>query len=367
VEFLNLATEPSPNYGGGGKSKNTSFLDLVQGIRIDNRMERRKLYIVAKILVGVGIVFYLLETLNIAKVKAAIAESDLKYLAAGMGVVLLIRILRAWQMMLAVQHHHVELSTLRGLAINTISGFYSLFLPGDLSAGAIKWHKLAKLSGKRIEVLSAIFFIRLINTTFILGFGIIGVLIDSPFDSAALFYITVSLIIALTLVHIFIFIDKPEVRMEFLLKYGAHWIPSFILDKLCKVWISFTQYKTLSRSELLKLLSVPLLNQMLTILLFVTVGCAVQIWIPLFVLVWLVSMVYIIQLIPASICGLGFRESALVFLLPHYGVEPSSAMAFSLILFGFTLLMAVIGGILEAKEAVFAPLNQVNRSHEPPG
>jgi hypothetical protein len=61
-------------------------------------------------------------------------------------------------------------------------------------------------------------------------------------------------------------------------------------------------------------------------------------------------MVYVLELIPASISGLGFREGALVYLLPLYGVEPARAMLFSLIIFSFTILFGLIGGILEAKE-----------------
>ena len=93
-------------------------------------------------------------------------------------------------------------------------------------------------------------------------------------------------------------------------------------------------------------------NLALTILLFYMVGRSLDITIAMYTLPWIVAMVYLIYMIPVSISGLGVREGALVLVLPYYGVDPSTAMVFSLILFGLLLLMGLAGGILEIREFI---------------
>lgn len=312
--------------------------------------------ILAKWLVGFGIAGYLLTILEVSDFKAAIFRADLRFLAAGTLVVFAARLLYAWQVALAVRHHGIPLTTMRALVINTIAGFYGLFLPGGLSAGVIKWYKLAKPSGNRAEVLAAILFLRLINTSVILGFGMVGVLVDNPLDSSLLFWTALCLFVTLAAVCMGFVSKRVAVRFEVIRKHDRVRIRATIRDWLRKVLTSFAQYRTLSHNHLLKVLVVPFMNQVLTIILFLAVARALSISIPLSALVWIWSVVYIIQLIPASISGLGLRESALVFLLPHYGVEPASAMAFSLTIFGYTVLAGLIGGILEAGEVLFNPL-----------
>jgi hypothetical protein len=66
--------------------------------------------------------------------------------------------------------------------------------------------------------------------------------------------------------------------------------------------------------------------------------------------VWIVPLVHLIQWVPASVSGLGLREGVLVLLLPRYGVPPADALAFSILIFGYTVLLGLSGGILELKE-----------------
>ena len=78
--------------------------------------------------------------------------------------------------------------------INLITGFYTLILPGDMSAGVMRWHKLSRPSGKRAEVLAALVFLRLINSSVILLFGVIALLIDDPFDKPVISFTAIALL-----------------------------------------------------------------------------------------------------------------------------------------------------------------------------
>jgi uncharacterized membrane protein YbhN (UPF0104 family) len=96
----------------------------------------------------------------------------------------------------------------------------------------------------------------------------------------------------------------------------------FIWEKLRRVWSALAQYRVLSKSNLVKITSVSLLNLFSSIALFLILAKALHLTIPIIALVWIRAMVLIIQLIPVSIAGLGIREGALVFILPIYGISP---------------------------------------------
>jgi uncharacterized protein (TIRG00374 family) len=307
-------------------------------------------FIFFKGLLAIGVCGYLFTILDISQLKTALAKTDFNYLAAGILIVLITRILYAWQTMLALKHHGIPLTTTRALVINTISGFYNLFLPGTLSGGIVKWYKLSKPSGKRAEVFSAVFFLRFINTIFILLLGLVGFIMDNPVGSSFLVWVAVFLCGGLFAFYICFFSKRFIVFMEAILNYIQLRIPSLLRDGLHKILVSLTRYRSLSFEEVFKILLVPIINQFFTILLLIAIAAAIDLQIPVHVLFWLWSMIYIIQIIPASISGLGLREGALVYLLPFYGVDPAKAMLFSLAIFSFTILAGLIGGILEAKE-----------------
>ncbi|MFX0202820.1 MAG: YbhN family protein [Candidatus Hodarchaeota archaeon] len=311
--------------------------------------------VLVKWLVGFGIVCYLLTILDFSKFKGAILGADLRYLPAGAAFVLAARILYAWQTAIAVREHGIPLTTKRALVINTISGFYNLFLPGDLSAGVVKWYKLSKPAGRKAEVLAAILFVKILNTSFFLAFGIIGFLIDSPLNSVFLFCTLLSLFFGLAIISIGFFSQRIAVWQETIFKCCPPWIPSSILDGLRRALFSLAKYRTMSWNKFFRLLSVPFINLVLITILLFLVARSLNFWIPIHALIWIWSMVYIIHITPATISGLGLREGVLVYLLPYYGVDPASAMAFSLIIFSFTVLAALIGGMLEAKEVLLSP------------
>ena len=69
---------------------------------------------------------------------------------------------------------------------------------------------------------------------------------------------------------------------------------------------------------------------------------------PLAALVWIVSTVSLLNLLPITLGGLGVREGAYALLLEQQGVPFSQGLAISLIVSGMFLLLGSIGGVLEA-------------------
>ncbi len=76
---------------------------------------------------------------------------------------------------------------------------------------------------------------------------------------------------------------------------------------------------------------------------------SIRIDLALSVVVWITSIVTLIQLIPITVSGLGVREGALFFLLSKYDIPGSEALALAFLLFAIATMISLVGGILEAR------------------
>jgi len=87
--------------------------------------------------------------------------------------------------------------------------------------------------------------------------------------------------------------------------------------------------------------------------LFVTSAyiCAIALDIPIdfLALMWIRPMVFMLTLVPISVAGIGLREIGFASLLALYGIDLNTAIAFSFANFSLQLILALIGGSLEAK------------------
>jgi len=60
----------------------------------------------------------------------------------------------------------------------------------------------------------------------------------------------------------------------------------------------------------------------------------------------LIPPVMLISMIPVSIGGWGIREGAMVVAFGYAGIEPSQALAVSVLLGATTLAVAIVGGVI---------------------
>lgn len=86
--------------------------------------------------------------------------------------------------------------------------------------------------------------------------------------------------------------------------------------------------------------------------LYVLSAWAANISASLALLICMCAVVYVLGRVPISVANLGVREVTLVGFLGIYGVEKSSALLMSMILFSAVIFMAVIGAIYQIYWAV---------------
>jgi uncharacterized membrane protein YbhN (UPF0104 family) len=300
-------------------------------------------------LLGCGIVFFLLIKIDLAEVVRAFRKADYGYLFLGLICFVCIRILFAWQNATAVRHFGIGLSITRAFVINQIVGFYLLFLPAGFAGGVIKWHRISQHSGKGVEVLATIIGIKIYNLTFILAAGVLAIVFENPFGHILMRYAFLTLLLALV-VFLLIFHAQSLPTITNACGYGLHRLPDWLSRRLYKLCDALQHLSQLPPLQLSYFMAVPPLVLCFMALVYYVTALGLGFEIPIFASIWIGAMVVLIQNIPFSISGLGLREGALVMLLPLYGISPPQAMALSLISFGYVLTMGLLGGLFEINE-----------------
>lgn len=299
--------------------------------------------------IGCGLLAFLVSILDLRVVLGALARARLQDLLAGLVLFLGIRILAAWQLTVGVRTHGSSLSLWRAFVVNAIAGFYNLFFPGGLVGGAVRWYKLSKDSGRPAEVLGTILFLRLVNTGFSLACGLAAVLVDNPLEMRNVLWVALTIAAGSAALYCLVSTEAAA-WVESRPSRARSEVAALVWGGLRSVLRALRQYRALPRRPAFVILSVPVMTQMLGAFMFFLTARALGHSLPVLVWVWIVPLVHLIQWVPASVSGLGLREGVLVLLLPRYGVPPADALAFSILIFGYTVLLGLSGGILELKE-----------------
>ncbi|MFH1278213.1 MAG: lysylphosphatidylglycerol synthase transmembrane domain-containing protein [Candidatus Eisenbacteria bacterium] len=326
----------------------------------------RRIVTIARCGIGIGILAYLLATLRPGNVVRVFAAADPASLAVGFVLLLTIRSLGAWQLAVAIRHLDFPLTIIRAFLINAISTFYGLVLPGGEAGGAVvKWYALTRQGGKRAEAFATMLLLRIVNTAVIILVGITALLVENPLRLENTFVVPAALVAGLA-AALLLFRDSTARRLELSIGRAPRWVPERFRRGILGVFVSLGNFKSLSARQTTIILAVPLVSQAASVLLFIAVTHSLGLNIPLVAQLWIISMVYLIQTVPAGVFGLGLREGALVLLLPRYGADPAEALAFSLILYGYNFLYGLTGGIAEATRVIFTPSKEsVNRGRAP--
>jgi len=298
-----------------------------------------------------GIFYYLFLKIPVTSVIAAFTGVNLLHIAFVFFLQIAMLCVNATQLKILTERQKMGFSLFKLIKINFISRFYGLLLPGELSAGLVKWYKLSKLGGMRAEAVACIIFSRVVNTLCLAVLGITFFLIEMPYNSIP---IAISLIAGLILsVILYLCIVSARISQgvrNLINKPSSRKIPGIFQEKTAKVWNSIESFQGIPPSSLRRILFLSILFHLGGIFSVYLIMRALNVDISVVSIVWIRAAVVFLQMLPISISGLGVREGAFVFLLGGYGVGGADAMAVSFLIFGITIIFGFLGGVFESAE-----------------
>ncbi|HLD15026.1 MAG TPA: lysylphosphatidylglycerol synthase transmembrane domain-containing protein [Candidatus Nanoarchaeia archaeon] len=287
-------------------------------------------------LIGIFIFILVITKVGIKEILVTLSAAKVSYLLFALVISFFTVLLQAykWHMIVKGQNYHIPF--IYAIKVQFISLFYGTITPGKLGS-FIKVHYLHKKIGRNYGTcLPSVLMERFLDLFVVTLLSLLGAFLVIKDYSNVLLEITTVLIFAFFVIYIF---SNKEMTAKVLRFVFNFLVPARFKDKAKELFQGFYE-ATIHPKHLL----VPFI---LTVITWVTiymqlylVALSLNIVVPLYYFVPIMSIVTMIGLIPVTISGLGTREIAMIALFDKYYVVPKTVVAMSLA--GLIISLAVI-------------------------
>ena len=231
--------------------------------------------------------------------------------------------------------------------INFITSFYSLFLPGYLAGGVIRWHRIARHDGKPAQALAIILFGRVISTLVSVAIGFGCWALDERARQVPAYGIALAVMFGTLLVAYWaLFAGKRGSGMAHWLE-RQRWVPAVIASKLGKVLHAASRFDQLGPQRLGATIGLLVVHESIGILSFYLLAVALHMDLAFTSVAWVRCYIALITMLPLTLMGIGVRDGSLIVLLKTYSISPALAVGYSTLLLGRTFVLGLLGGLCE--------------------
>lgn len=257
------------------------------------------------------------------------------------------------QLILRKQNCYINIAIL--FRASAISSLYSMIMPGMLSTGA-KWYILKKDTGKGTSVFSSMVYNQLsiiISATVCALFALVltnpaTILTSNPENQWMLPVLCLVLLVIVTLVSLLLLNSRTGSTVIKGLRFLLKSFPSKLRQKGQEVLDQIAVFQVAGWRFHATIAFIATGGTFIgAFAIFLFAARAANIDVSPSVFLWLWPFIYIVGRLPISFANLGVREISLVGILSLYGIEKSSALLMSMILFSALILMAMIGAVLQ--------------------
>jgi uncharacterized protein (TIRG00374 family) len=304
--------------------------------------------------VGVSCLFggYLAFKVDWTLLGTAFKKIDLSLYAASTLLTLASTVAVACKYHLLIKGTSIARPILYLTKVNLISRFYALFLPSALGPEAVRWYKVTRNQEGRALFSAATVFERLTFLLVLLLFGSIPLFFYASHSEIISLRIrvfpvvTVSLSLICICLSYFIF---PVVR-SFFTSIIERTIPSrWNSEKITSFLQQFSLHKP-GLSLFTYIFAINLVWQMLFLSRLFVLFKAASLPLGFIDVAWMGSLVLLLQLLPISFAGIGVREAGYAYFFTLYSLHPDKGVFIGILFFSQMLILASIGGLLEATE-----------------
>lgn len=326
-----------------------------------------------------AILYWIFTFVSLQEIYDALRASRAGFFVASLGVALASNGAAAARMRLLTACQGMSVSASRIFSINLIASFYGMFLPGSLAGGAIRWRKLYLADKDALGAFVAMVLNRFLLTTMTVAVGAgfwtmagreqsdvrIGLVFFGLLAGLLVFQVAVALGVAAPTpragpegpphagpdapTH-----AAPDAPTHAASRSDEEVAGGSLRARVRKAAGALGRYRDLSRGAFLGAVGLSLAEEILGVTAFVLMAAATGLSVPVLDLGWVRSFILLIGMIPISFFGIGVQEGTLIAVLDAYGVSGAAAVAFSFLLVARTVLIALLGGLFEARD-VYLP------------
>jgi uncharacterized protein (TIRG00374 family) len=319
-------------------------------------LNKSKRYILLLLKCGLtsGILFYIFTIIPLDDVIRSLSEANLYYVLTAPFIAILSTVLSAYRLKILTDKQGMSLPVTKIVEINFVTSFYGLLVPGFLSSGVIRWHKMATVDKKKTEAFAAIAFGRIYYTIIVVVLAIVFLALDISYGLQKLsILIFLGLLSGLLIIYFIGFSPKILIILDKLYHGREKIIPYSVYNWIKNIFISTIKYHSLSLRSWSSIIALALMENLLGAMMVYLLAMAMNINISFINIGWIRSVIIIFTTLPISFSGVGLREGGFIVLLGTYGVPGEDALSLSFLVFATVLFLAGIGGLIEAIKFLF--------------
>ena len=300
-----------------------------------------------KATVAAAVLALLFTQVDLGGVWQGMRRASVPWLIAAFVLVMGLQLAVADRLRRLVAAQGERLSTIEVFEINLATLFYGLFLPGGNFTGiAIRFYRLGAANRSMLNTAVALFLDRVVATVTLLLVGVGFWLIERPAGTAAALWAMLAAAAGLSVLLLAVFapagVPVLGTFQRGLRRFGG--------AKLNRVADAMQSQWDLPRPTLALVFVLSTLSHLLGIAAYWAIARGMGLDLSFVTVGWLRSAMILATMIPVTPSGVGLREGAAVALFAGYGLAAEDAVAYSLIIFGVTVLsVGAVGGLLEAR------------------
>lgn len=300
---------------------------------------KRKLLLTLKILVGIGIIFFLFRRIDVKYLTCKLFSIRWSYLITCLFLFSLSEILHSFRWKVLLKCKSIEISTVKLLYLNFVGLFFNLFFPSTIGGDVARVYQMSKYIKNTSEAAASVFMERGIGFFALLCIAPIMIFLSSRQIETHGFFYPIILLFLTVMITLFVLVSLRGLMKRW------HSINNNLYKRIALYYDVFYSYRCYKKTILFSV-AISLIMIFLGIIITYLISHGLRLYIPLSYFIIFVPLIALITMIPVSIHGIGLREGAFVFFFSRAGLSTPDALSISLILYVITLMFGIIGGMV---------------------
>jgi hypothetical protein len=306
-------------------------------------INKKKLLFIIKAVISIALLLFIIVRIDWNEVAENLRRANYLLIFAAFLLNIIERAELTYKWNLLIWARGIDVSFTKLFLINSIGGFWGLFLPSSLGTDVVRGYYLVKNNSEKSASVSSIFVDRILGMFSLLLLGVVSLLIAGDLISNMNigYYFLILFMAALILFYFFqkeetaLYLEKLFLKIPFKKFTGL----------LTKLHFSILEYKKHPKSLLLSF-AVTLLVQITRVLTYYFIAIAFNINIPIVYFFLFVPLIMIVIMVPISIGGLGVREGTFITFFTLVGMSMNDAVVISFTNTFINTVITLLGGFV---------------------
>jgi hypothetical protein len=306
-------------------------------------IKKKPILYIIKAIVSISLLTIIIVNINWDEVMKNFSSANYLFICAAVLLNIIERVELTYKWNLLIWARGVDISFIRLFLINSIGGFWGLFLPSSLGTDVVRGYYLVKNNSEKSVSVSSVFVDRILGMLSLLLLAVISIFFAGDLLSGLNIdiYILALFIIVVFLLYLFqrdntaVFLEKTFKRVK----------NNKLFENIVKLNNSILKYKKYPKALFFSFL-ITMLVQVTRVMTYYFIASAFNISVPIIYFFLFVPIIMLIIMIPVSIGGLGVREGTFIAFFTLVGMSINDAVVISFTNSFINTLITLSGGLV---------------------